>query len=491
MSTAYSTPYAALSYCWGGDQDFKTTRETLPQYLNRIDISQLPQTLQDAILVAARLGLHYIWIDALCIIQDSAADKAVEINRMASVYGNATITIAATRASAVWNGFLSARPSLVAPTSGKFFSFPCERQGQGVGAVTLLPFTHESTDPLDTRGWTFQERVLSPRVLDFGTLRTQYTCQTALGQVPSDGWSNLPMERAYGSGLDAQMISDLLAGLYTPEEMLQQWLKVVEGFTSRGLSFATDRLPAIAGIAQRFGELMKEDQFCAGLWRRSMPASLLWKTGNRMQHINHDFERRLSGNVVAAPSWSWAAVSRAVAFDPLYTQHNEQINFTVKVKHCTVIPLDERVPYGGVKEGVLRLETWARQAKWAKDNIYNDPEMLLVADAETERPSGSLLKGYRASDSTGIHFVPDAMEIEFLGDSKKPLDVRLLLFGTHQPAHETGLHCSIFGLVVRRCKDDETRFSRVGVFQKALRYEDFVEYLAWFQQTERGTFVIM
>ena len=93
------------------------------------------------------------------------------------------------------------------------FELPCQYVGEELGRLVLIPITFEPIDPLDSRAWTFQERVLSNRVLDFGSLRTQWSCQTNIGSTFSDGWSDLPVNKAYGSFvLDAQVICNLLAG---------------------------------------------------------------------------------------------------------------------------------------------------------------------------------------------------------------------------------------------------------------------------------------
>ncbi|KAL1605277.1 hypothetical protein SLS60_004825 [Paraconiothyrium brasiliense] len=420
-------PYAALSYCWGGDQVFKTTMHMRPRYLEAIDSTQLPQTLQDAIYVAQQFGLQYIWIDALCIIQDCIPDKAVEIGRMAQVYGNATITIGATRSSAVWNGFLSARSLLAARSPNSVFSLPCRLNNRDMGQITLIPYTSEGIEALDTRGWTFQERVLSPRIIDFGTLRTQYTCKTPLAQVSSDGWSHLPLDRPYGSGLDAQLIANLLAGLHPPEDMLIHWMAIVEGFTSRGLAFATDKLPAIAGMSEQFGVLM-EDQYCAGLWRSGMPVNLLWTKDDRFQQIYNDFEPRLSGADVAAPSWSWASVSRAVTHNRTYTVPRKGVSLNVRIDGCDISLVDKRTPYGATSSGSLVLTTYAQEAVWS---FHHDATILFSApnkpDVEQYLHSGN------GTGSTGITFIPDALEKDFEDNPKCELRVWMLLFGTDKP----------------------------------------------------------
>jgi hypothetical protein len=101
--------YAALSYCWGADLPSTTTTINLQAHKSAIDFSTLPQTLKDAIVVVRWLGIEYIWIDCLCILQDSKADWEHESARMADVYSNAHLTIAASRAEHCGEGFLGVR----------------------------------------------------------------------------------------------------------------------------------------------------------------------------------------------------------------------------------------------------------------------------------------------------------------------------------------------------------------------------------------------
>ncbi|KAH6648112.1 heterokaryon incompatibility protein-domain-containing protein, partial [Truncatella angustata] len=87
--------YVALSYCWGGPQEFATTKERLQTLEDGFKASQLPQTLQDAVTVTRSLGVRYLWVDSLCIIQDSEEDKSSELPMMASYYKNAYVTVCA------------------------------------------------------------------------------------------------------------------------------------------------------------------------------------------------------------------------------------------------------------------------------------------------------------------------------------------------------------------------------------------------------------
>lgn len=182
-------PYAALSYCWGGEQRVKTTIESHSRYMQRIDISELPDTIKDAIFVTIELGLEYLWVDALCIIQDDPNDRDMELTHVPDVYSQATVTILASRAPAVHDGFL--QPRTAPPPS---FRLPFQCPDGTLDSVDLyLHNDYQPSEPLDTRGWALQERLLSTRMLDFSTLQTRWICHKTTdtedeveGQV--DGW---------------------------------------------------------------------------------------------------------------------------------------------------------------------------------------------------------------------------------------------------------------------------------------------------------------
>jgi hypothetical protein len=103
--------YIALSYCWGKGLPFTTTSKNLQKHKENGGIAyiQLPETLRDAIFLVRYLGIRYLWADCLCIVQGDKADWEREASRMADVYSNAYLTIAATRASHCGEGFLHAR----------------------------------------------------------------------------------------------------------------------------------------------------------------------------------------------------------------------------------------------------------------------------------------------------------------------------------------------------------------------------------------------
>jgi hypothetical protein len=153
-----TTRWAALSYVWGGDQIIKTTVSSLSKMNESFAIRTLPQTLQDAFTVCRKIGLQYLWIDCLCIVQDDEDDLARELATMPQIYQRAWVTISASTANHVDTGFLHDRghrtrtrnnmysPSfkLAAPIS---LPYVCE-DSISTGAIVLQSGQHVYEAPL-------------------------------------------------------------------------------------------------------------------------------------------------------------------------------------------------------------------------------------------------------------------------------------------------------------------------------------------------------
>lgn len=162
--------YVALSYCWGSQQTLFTTQANLVTFTRSISMRDLPKTITDAIRITRDLGFKYIWVDSICIIQDSGEDKAAEISKMHEVYQNATITISADRASDCQDGFLGpASPELedYPAVSSPKISYQSLSGASGKVQLRSLAGYLPPVQPTDVRGWTFQEQILSPRILSF------------------------------------------------------------------------------------------------------------------------------------------------------------------------------------------------------------------------------------------------------------------------------------------------------------------------------------
>ncbi|PMD39220.1 HET-domain-containing protein, partial [Hyaloscypha variabilis F] len=311
-------PYAALSYCWGGTQPIMTTSENIKQHLTRIHYTELPATIQDAITITLSLGLRYIWIDSLCIIQNDNSDKLCEMGLMGSIYSQARVTISASRAVSVREGFLHDRAPLKSTMRSPILEYPYRCPN---GEVTLVSLIHEaaipdvqekSWEPLSRRGWALQERLLSPRIIEYGSFQTRWICSHNDG-IHSDGLQQGSQCVADHSKDPDTMFSRALALIQSGQNrpggtqvtepiampVYETWKDVVEHYTKRALTLSVDRLPAIAGVAMRFSRIVA-DEYCAGLWRSDLLAELLWRIEDPEEVVPRPQEYQ-------GPSWSWAA----------------------------------------------------------------------------------------------------------------------------------------------------------------------------------------
>lgn len=169
-------PYIALSHCWGKTRHIVTEKINIASHKKEIPLDELPKTFQDAVELTKSVGLRYIWIDSLCIIQDDIYDWKKEAAKMANVYRNAYCTIAATGSKGDQEGiFLERRTQDV-------FQLPYNAANTYIAAtsneddVTAMLELHQS--PLSTRAWTMQERLLSRRIVHFTDTRVIWECCT-------------------------------------------------------------------------------------------------------------------------------------------------------------------------------------------------------------------------------------------------------------------------------------------------------------------------
>jgi hypothetical protein len=380
--------WCALSYCWGGqDQGVKTTIATLPERLKGIDFRSLPKTLRDAVVTTSRLNLEYIWIDSLCILQDSHEEKTEDITQMDRIYSHAYITISASSASSVTEGFLDHRqmPQSMTPISMRYLT------RSGVESNLLVcaePTPRDIEDPINTRGWTFQERVLSPRLIDFSTTQVRWRCQslqaTEAGCPAESVWAN------YFATSFIVSASNPLRSEGKDDE--REWSHLVSAYSSRNLTYGSDKLIAFSAIPQALG---RAGQYLAGLWEIDLPCNLLWKVVHDWSPASGTTDKRKPRpREYRAPSWSWASVDGDIRCD------NSTMESKAAISACHVLDIhtqlsDTRAPFGGVVSGYLLIQGFTSQAKFLpaagqlffvdegtakKDQEHTEPEYGAFAD---------------------------------------------------------------------------------------------------------------
>ncbi|KAH7064924.1 heterokaryon incompatibility protein-domain-containing protein, partial [Macrophomina phaseolina] len=373
-------PYATLSYCWGKSQPLVTTAAALVEHMQELEVGRLPRTLQDGIKATRALGLKYLWVDSLCIIQDSIADREREISRMQQIFQNSHVTIVAARARDCNEGFLQAERS-----RDPLAKLPVLCASGQVGNMMLLPRKQRliqppTREPLHERGWTLQEIVLSPRLLIYGRELTVWRC-TAGEKVHecSTGRHNPLDWNGYcaAAGLTTIRLSPRgrihqpRLSTHSPPSMFTQqserlpklfrtWKFVVHDYTTRHLSDPMDKLPALNGIVTYFRDAM-EDRYLAGLWEKHLLHELSWLPSCAPSSATVIAARNSPSSsptaarrppAYRAPSWSWMSIDAAISFQADACSWYEP---AADVVDARVTPAFPDAPFSRVTAGTLTL----------------------------------------------------------------------------------------------------------------------------------------
>jgi Heterokaryon incompatibility protein (HET) len=301
--------YACLSYCWGGVQEYMTTQATIESYIQSLKLSDLAKTIQDAIKVTRMLQLRYLWIDALCIIQDGVDDKKKEMAYMGEIYKNSTVTIAASRTKSVHEGFLDNWSAHDKPAILPFMG--PSKDLTGSIKIVKTNFFDTTVWPLDSRAWALQEYLLSPRLLIFGTGGPVWQCQSQNLRpiIPSNSLFNMDLQRLPDAiflgpvGGRASIPSHHHDDWHTAERQQQHltWKTIVENYSARQISFPSDRLPAITGVTSELSRIWN-DRCHFGMWQSNLFQQLVWFAETPQR----------KANAAPVPSWSWLRVNTGV-----------------------------------------------------------------------------------------------------------------------------------------------------------------------------------
>lgn len=309
--------YAALSYCWGPTNEaasqLRTTAATLRAYIKLIQADLLTLVIRDAVEATRAFSLRYLWIDALCIIQENHQGWTRESERMDLVYINAYCTICILASSTCLRGFLERKAPVV-------IGFNSMIRPDVVGRINLrhlpLPEYHNNYDPFSLelgagawtlRGWTFQEYCLSARKVFFGHSRMFYSCPKREWTEPSF-WQNSGSCSTLADMLQRYERDKDLANLY------EYWMEMLAMYSDRHLTVPEDVLPAISGLAKKVA-IYTEDTYVAGLWSSDLTRQLLWECTRPDSASFIDFS---DVHNYIAPSWS-CVQSAGVEFAQLST----------------------------------------------------------------------------------------------------------------------------------------------------------------------------
>jgi hypothetical protein len=346
--------YIALSYRWGDATIGKTLKSNYSASLKAIATQGLCAVYEDAFEVTRKLGFRYVWIDALCIIQDDAQDWEREASLMGEVYKNAVLTVSASVALSASRGLRVQHQKswhhIKMPYKEGNVKSKSKWGKLKIGSSTKDPSSYfisdrswVGSDPevgrespsgsyddivngiLSSRAWCLQERMFSRRILHFGEDQLHWECldttwdeqdATIEGDPTDDTVGALRVELFSSQLLQAPQAGIAELSDQSKASAYSLWYNIVEHYTRRKLTVSSDKLPAISGVARAFSTYVK-DEYAAGIWRGDMLRGLLWASTDFEGDFrpSDPYEGPLTTSTTyRAPSWSWASVDGVIRF---------------------------------------------------------------------------------------------------------------------------------------------------------------------------------
>ena len=397
ISNGCRAEYVALSHCWGSYIPKKTTPHNLVSHLIGIEVESLSKTFQDAIRITRKLGIRYLWIDSLCIIQDEPgqADWTRESGTMGGIYERAFCVIAATAARNGSEGcFVPRRPIDVV----KMPADPLSHTDDYFYIASRDPnrYNEVTESPLNSRGWVFQEYRLARRRIHCAQGQVYWECSHHF--VAEDRSTRHEYERLI-------TLSFALSGTTVNNyaRFYSLWCLYVKLYSTCDLTQKSDKLPAITGIANRVMQHDGRLKFYHGHWQdeaQGMESSLIWYPARNTAYKRTEFPR--------APSWSWASGDGELEFAIGYLRSpwkSEKDHVESKIDHDLRLQIKEIVnrprncldPYYVLHvHGVLTRGQCIRERipSWLGDKCFFSTERRTYLILSDNKPIGWALFDY-------------------------------------------------------------------------------------------------
>ena len=424
ITSGSSRSYAALSHCWGGQpfaqidgpespnsvqtsvdenpnkattslRPLTTLKENIEDRMKIIPMSILPRTFRDAVKVTRGLGLRFLWIDSLCIIQDSKSDWEKEAAQMADIYKNSYVTIAAESSPDSHHGILNERHSGFCSIEVPFISKRHNIQTTMFIRPALDDWEISMSEPkskLCSRAWVLQESLLAPRTIHYGIQQILWECRShSLAEGDMTPIAPSTREKSWSWSRNKRFLSDVeevsiprsntpTEGITVKDTYYLRWYSILNDYSSRKLTFPSDVFPALAGIATEFNRRL-QDQYIAGLWKADLLRGLLWTVSKP--------ELAKSAIPYRAPTWTWASIIGQItipADDSLNlvgTNNAEILNVEMRPAQHTSVSTDGNF-YSEISAGRLTLRgRWKSTQQWdmGEEEYWKD---YIIRDVEEE-----------------------------------------------------------------------------------------------------------
>ncbi|MCJ1387937.1 hypothetical protein MMC18_000780 [Xylographa bjoerkii] len=306
--------YCALSYCWGNAATLRTENASFADRTRGISLESMPSTIRDAVIITRELGFQYLWVDSICIIQDNDLDWNQEAANMANIYANSALTISASDSNDSSGGCFRKRIHKSTSPVQLSLRLPRYYRARKAGCNSLFALSSHANSPratgrVDSRAWTLQEQILSPRVLHYSEGAIHWDCRTLSASESDPTGASHIYHQASNTYVEYQKIKRSIAkrslkfDQTSKEALYIQWQQIVQIYTPRVTTKPTDRVTALLGIVKRF-EIFLQDDSVAGIWKGAYCLrSLLWKAKQGDNRPIHNY-----------PSWSWASISAPIEY---------------------------------------------------------------------------------------------------------------------------------------------------------------------------------
>jgi hypothetical protein len=401
--------YVTLSHCWGDARILRLTGENISELHHDIPLSSLPKTFLEAIQITMELGFNYLWIDSLCIVQDSRDDWRNEAASMGSVYRYSVLTIAATGARNSHQGLFLER------------SDETQVLHERPSHDDTVEKIRAQRPPLNTRAWAVQEHCLSTRTLNFDVNEISWDCITGKATEINTRMFSANVKRSCkavcarkAKPRATQAACTIYTVLHTlidvhrsyvpfwllgvvgadlrPDSSLKrrfietmgyltvissrkywdiEWWNLLETYTACDLTVSTDRWPAIEGLATEV-ERKRNKALYHGLWIYCLVDELLWYTEEPQQaRLAHE-----------EPSWSWLSLGAPIK--KRHSRYTAPLHPDAEVQYpSTLREYFRPVPFGSYEpEGLPWLMITANLTKVSQAETYHKLDVILENQAE-------------------------------------------------------------------------------------------------------------
>ena len=361
--------YIALSYCWGdGTAVMKTMEATVVDHQRGIPDESLPPLYREVVALARGFNTC-LWIDSLCIIQDSENDKKEEVMKMSDIYRGALVVVVSAWGTSPLDSLLGIKPQSGQTHTWRTASLiSYQEMDLDVKFRKRHKRAHYSHNaiagsPIAKRAWCFQEKMLASRCLVFCEDEVVWECQSCClcgcggkqEHFIRSGWSPSALEYPYRKML-LPLAKDepfQLDGTGTVKYFADAkaaysfWDTAVNDYSRRALTWKTDRLPAISAVSSIVAEATG-DRYLAGLWRGDLLIGLAWRAREPPEHDPRPHWKYI------APTWSWASRPTGASFPLGRSRDISGTNLEASVLDAWTV-LEGQNPYGSVSDAAIVL----------------------------------------------------------------------------------------------------------------------------------------